>query len=31
MLHSGNDFVKQVLNFHFKLDEIVPRYGSTIK
>ena len=31
MLHSGNEFVKQVLNFRFKLDEIVPRYGSTIK
>ena len=28
MLHFGNWFLKQVLNFHFKLDDIVPRYGS---
>ena len=31
MLHCGHEFLKQFLNFHFKLDEIVPRYGSTIK
>ena len=30
-LHCGNEFLKQVLNFPFKLDGIVPRYGSTIK
>ena len=31
MLHFGNKFLKQVLNFRFKLDDNVPRYGSTIK
>ena len=31
MLHCGNEFLKQVLNFYFKLDGIVPRYGNTIK
>ena len=31
MLHCGNEFLKQVLNFCFKLDDNVPRYGSTIK
>ena len=31
MLHCGNEFLKQVLNFCFKLDDIVPRYGSTMK
>ena len=31
MLHFGNEFWKQVLNFRFKLDYIVPRYGSTTK
>ena len=31
MLHCGIEFLKQVLNFCFKLDDIVPRYGSTIK
>ena len=31
MLHCGNEFLKQVLNFCFKLDDILPRYGSTIK
>ena len=31
MLHCGNEFLKQVLNFYFKLDDIVPRYGNTIK
>ena len=31
ILHCGNDFLKQVLNFRFKLDDNVPRYGSTIK
>ena len=30
-LHSSNEFLKQVLNFRFKLDDNVPRYGSTIK
>ena len=25
------NFFKQVLNFHFKLDDNVPRYGSTTK
>ena len=31
ILHCGNEFLKQVLNFCFKLDAIVPRYGSIIK
>ena len=31
MLHCGNEILKQILNFFFKLDDIVPRYGSTIK
>ena len=31
ILHCGNEFLKQVLNFCFKLDDNVPRYGSTIK
>ena len=31
MLHCGNEFLKQVLNFRFKLDDNVSRYGSTIK
>ena len=31
MLHCGNEFLKQVVNFRFKLDDNVPRYGSTIK
>ena len=31
MLDCGNQFLKQVLNFCFKLDDTVPRYGSTIK
>ena len=31
ILHCGNEFLKQVLNFRFKLDDNVPRYGSTIK
>ena len=31
MLHCGNEFLKQVLNLRFKLDGIVPRYGSTIR
>ena len=31
MLHCGNRFLKQVLNFCFKLDDNVPRYGGTIK
>ena len=31
ILHCGNEFLKQVLNFYFKLDDNVPRYGSTIK
>ena len=30
ILHCGNEFLKQVLNFCFKLDDNVPRYGSTI-
>ena len=29
--HYGNEFLKQTLNFCFKLDDNVPRYGSTIK
>ena len=31
MLNCGNEFLKQDLNFHFKLDDNIPRYGSTIK
>ena len=31
ILHCANEFLKQVLNFHFTLDDNVPRYGSTIK
>ena len=31
MLHCGNEFLKQVLNFWFEFDDFVPRYGSTIK
>ena len=31
ILHCGNEVLKQVLNFHFKLDGNVPRCGSTIK
>ena len=31
MLHCGGKFLKQVLNFCFKLDGIVPRYGSARK
>ena len=31
MLHCGNEFLKQVLNFCFKFDDNVPRYVSTIK
>ena len=31
MLDCGNEFLKQVLNFRFKLHDNVPRYGSTIK
>ena len=31
ILHSGNEFLEQILNFHFKLDDNVPRYGSTTK
>ena len=31
MLHCGNEFLKQVPDFCFKLNDIVPRYGSTIK
>ena len=31
MSHCVNEFLKKVLNFRFKLDDIVPRYGSTIK
>ena len=31
ILHCGNEFLKQVLNFSFKLDDNVPRYGSIIK
>ena len=31
MLHCGNEFLKQVLNFCFEFDDFVPRYGSTIK
>lgn len=31
MLHCCNGFLKQVLNICFKLDDIVPLYGSTIK
>ena len=30
-LHCGNELLKQVLNFHFKFDDNVSRYGSTIK
>ena len=31
MLHCGNEFLKQVLNVRFKVEDKVPRYGSTIK
>ena len=31
VLHCGNEFLKHVLNFRFKLDDNVPRYGNTIK
>ena len=31
MLYCGNEFLKQNRNFCFKLDDIVPRYASTIK
>ena len=31
MLHCCNGFLKQVLNICFKLDDFVPRNGSTIK
>ena len=31
ILHCGNEFFKQVLNFCFKLDDNVLRYGSTIE
>ena len=31
MLHCGNKFLKQALNFCFKLGDIVLSYGSTIK
>ena len=31
MLHCGNEFLKQVVNFRFKLDDNVPRYASAIK
>ena len=30
ILHCSNEFLKQVLNFHFKSDDGIPRYGSTI-
>ena len=30
ILHCGNEFLKQVLNFCLKLDYNVPGYGSTI-
>ena len=31
ILDCGNEFLKQVLNFHFKFDSIVPRYGNITK
>ena len=31
MLHCGNTFLKQILNFRFKLNDIVPRYEGTLK
>ena len=31
ILRCGNEFLKQFLNFRFKLDDNVPWYGSTIK
>ena len=31
ILHCGNEFLRQVHNFCFKLDDKVPRYGRTIK
>ena len=31
MLPCSNEFLKQVLNFDFNMDDNVPRYGSTIK
>ena len=31
ILHCGNEILKQVLDFCFKLDDNVSRYGSTIK
>ena len=30
-MNFDNEFLKQVLNFCFTLDDKVPRYGSTIK
>ena len=30
MLSCSNEFLKQVLNFDFNMDDNVPRYGSTI-
>ena len=31
MLLCGNESLKQVPNFCFKFDDIIPRYGSTIR
>ena len=31
MLHCGNELLKQVPYFYFNLNQIVLRYGSTIK
>ena len=31
ILHCGNEFLKQVFNFCFKLDDNVLGYGSTTK
>ena len=31
ILHCGNEFLKEVLNFWVKLDDSITRYGSTIK
>ena len=31
ILYCGYEFLKQFLSFLFKLDDIIPRYGSIIK
>ena len=31
ILHCGNEFLKQVLNFFFKVGDMFPKYGSIFK